>query len=241
MKKIAIVTGASRGIGRAIAILLSQHQFNVIGVYAESIEKAKKIEKEHKGIIMYQADIGKADSIPKVIQFVIDKFHQIDVVVNNAGINLWGKVEAYPLENWNRMLNVNVTAKYLFAKCAIPFLKKSNNPNIINISSRAGMNEYVFSDFTTYCSNNAAITNFSLALAKELKPDGIRVNVVIPTVTNTDRFRRTFTKTEQEEVINAGKLGTPEEVAQTVLGIIQDKKKTGEIIIDKRVFIETLA
>ena len=236
---MAIVTGASRGIGRAIAIKLADLGCRIVGVFEKSDDKAKELEKEYSHIKMLKADIGIEEKVREVIDFTIDNYRGIDILVNNAGINLWGPIVEYSLKDWNRMLDVNLTSKFLFSKYAIPYLEKSDDGVIINISSRAGMNEYVFADFVAYCVNNAAINNFTVALAKELKPKSIRVNAVIPTVTNTDRFKKAFTKEEKEEVINTGKLGTTEEVADLVVKLIKDERKTGEILIDKRVFIKS--
>ncbi len=239
--KTAIVTGATRGIGKAIAIALADLNYNVVGVYEKSKNKAKQIEKQYPNIKLLKADIGSKEKIRRVINYTADKYGAIDILINNAGINLWGPIKDYSLKDWNRMLDVNLTSKFLFSKYAIPFLEKSDNGVIINISSRAGINKFVFADFIAYCVNNAGINNFTVALAKELKPKGIRVNAVIPTVTDTDRFKKAFTKEEKEEIIKAGKLGTPEEVADLVISLIKDKTKTGEILIDKRVFIKSEA
>lgn len=238
--KTAIVTGATRGIGKAISLRLLEEGYYVIGLYEKSVEAAKELENTHENIEMHKVDIGDSVNLTKVIEEILSERPQIDVLINNAGINLWGRIEDYKLEDWNRMLDVNVTSKYLLSKLLIPTLKNSDNANIINISSRAGMNEYVFSEFVAYCMNNAATNNFTLALAKELKEEGIRVNAIIPTVTDTDRFKNAFTKEEQQEVIEAGKLGAPEEVADLVIDII-NSDKTGELVIDERVFIETEA
>jgi NAD(P)-dependent dehydrogenase (short-subunit alcohol dehydrogenase family) len=237
--KVAIVTGASRGIGRATVQFLTEEGCNVVGVYEKSVELAKEAESENKNITMFQADVGDTSKLDELLSFTIKKFKKIDILVNNAGINLWGKIEEYSLSDWNRMLDVNVTAKYYLSKLVIPYLKNSDNGVIVNVSSRAGLNEYVFPEFIAYCVNNAAINNFTVALAKELKDEKIRVNAVIPTVTDTDRFRNAFTKEEQEEIKNAGKLGTSEEVAKHIVDLIKDTTRNGEIFIDKRVFIET--
>ena len=220
MGKIAIVTGASRGIGKAIAIKLTNQGYAVVGVYEKSHQKAKEIEKKHKNIIMVQGDIGSERDIKRVVNTTVRLDNKVDVVVNSAGINLWGPVRDYSLKDWNRMLNVNLTAKFLFSKYTIPYLEKSENGVIINISSRLGLNEYTFADFVSYGVTNAAINNFTVALSKELKPLNIRVNAVIPTVTNTDRFQKAFTDKEKKEIIIKGKLGTPEEVAEPVWTLI---------------------
>lgn len=235
--KIAIVTGASRGIGKAIAIHLADEGCQVFGIYEKSEDLAKKLEADYSNITMIKADIGNTADIERIVKTVTKDSKGIDILVNNAGINIGGRIEDYALKDWNRMQDVNVTAKFYLTKLAIPFLRKSQDAVIINISSRGGLNDYVFAEFVPYCLNNAAINNFTVALAKELRADGIRVNAVIPTVTNTDRFKEVFTEQEQQEVTAAGKLGTTDEVAELVMWLIKDTSKTGEIVVDKRVCI----
>jgi len=241
MRKIAIVTGATRGIGRATAELLTEKGFDVVGVYEKSDEKAKEFERINPHVKMLKANVGEEADVKKVFDFISHEYGRLDVVVNNAGIALMNPIVDVTLEDWNKLISVNLTGKFLFAKYAIPLLKKSTDGVIVNISSRGGLNEFVFSNFVSYCVSNAGINNFTVALAKELKPESIRVNAVIPTVTDTDRFKNAFTPEEQKEVDDAGKLGTPAEVAQLIWSLIEDKSKNGEILIDKRVFIETNA
>ncbi len=92
-----------------------------------------------------------------------------------------------------------------------------------------------------YGVTNAGINNMTVGLAKELEEQNIRVNAVIPTVTDTDRFQNSFTKEEREEIIKAGKLGKPNKVADMVMNLVKDKTKTGEIVVDKRVYIKSKA
>lgn len=238
-EKIAIVTGASRGIGRAISLMLLDQGYKVIGIYKNSRDKAKELEALSKNLVMYQTDL---ESIPQILKFtntIKDNFDHIDLLVNNAGIHIGGNIEDYLLKNWEKMHAVNVTAKVFMVKELIPLLKKSTDSMVVNISSRGGLNEYVFSGSVPYCMNNAAINNFTVALAKELKPYNIRVNAVIPTVTRTDRFYEAFTPKQQEEIKKAKKLGETKEVATLVLNLINDKSITGSVSIDERVHIKT--
>ncbi len=239
-KKVAIVTGASRGIGAAITKILSSEGYSVVGVYENNEIKAVEVANKNKSVEMVKADVSIEAEVKKVVRNAAGKYGRIDVLVNNAGIAIGGNIENFELNDWNRLISVNLTGKFLFAKYTIPFLKKTKGV-IINISSRGGLDEFVFAGFIGYSVTNAGINNLTLGLAKELREDGVRVNAIIPTVTDTDRFKNSFTDVEQKEVRKAGKLGAPEEVAELVYESIIDKSKTGEIIIDKRVYIQTKA
>jgi len=238
--KTAIVTGASRGIGRAVAEKLLNLGYNVLGVYKKRSDKAEELEKKYPNVKMIKADIGKSKNAKLIVNTAVKEFGSIDALINNAGIFLGGFVKDFSLKDWNRIISVNLTSKFLLCKYAIPYLEKSSNGVIINISSRFGLNEYNQPYCIAYGVTNAGINNFTAGLAMELEGK-VRVNAVIPTVTNTDRFKNSFSKEEQEEIRKAGKLGTPEEVADLVMELINDKSKNGEIVIDKRVFIKSKA
>jgi len=238
--KAAIVTGASRGIGRAITEKLLKSGYNVLGVYENRSDKAKELESKFPNVKMIQADIGESKNAKFIVDKAIKEFGSIDVLINNAGIFLGGFINDFPLKKWKRIIDVNLTSKYLLSKYSIPYLKKSTNGVIVNISSRFGLDKYNQPYCIAYGVTNAGINNFTAGLARELEGK-VRVNAVIPTVTNTDRFKNSFSKDEQEEIRKADKLGTPEEVADLVIKLVRDKGKNGEIVIDKRVFIESEA
>lgn len=237
--KVAIVTGASRGIGRATAIKLAEKGYIVYGVYQNREDMAKSLTDAYPDIKMIKADVAQESDVKHIIDTVVSEQGKIDVLVNNAGINKWGRVEDFSITDFEKIMAVNVTAKFLLCKYAIPYLAKSNDGVIVNMSSRGGLSEYVFTEFLPYCITNAGINNFTVGLAKELESQKIRVNALIPTVTDTDRFKEAFTDEEKKEVIDAGKLGTAEEAADHIISLIEDKTKNGEILIDKRVFIGT--
>ena len=235
--KAAIVTGATRGIGKAISVKLLKLGYHVVGTYLSNKRLALDLEKEHSNLLMIQSDAGNEKGVKKVINAMLKRYGTIDVIVNNAGINLFGKIEKYNSSDWDKIIDSSLKSIFLFSKYSIPHLKKSENPVIINISSRLGFQEYTEPEFVAYGAVKAGVNNFTVGLAKELEKDKIRVNAIIPTPTKTDLFDKLFNKEDEEELKKKGKLGKPEEVADLVARIIQDKKINGEILIDKRVYL----
>jgi 3-oxoacyl-[acyl-carrier protein] reductase len=233
--KVAIVTGASRGIGKAITIKLMQLGYNVIGIYRSHDDLASKLKKQYPKLTMIKGDVADEKFVLKVIDTANQKYQRIDAVVNNVGINLFGKIENYKTENWDKMINTNLKSAFLFSKYSIDYLKKSDNPVIINISSRIGFPEFSEPEFIVYGITKSALNYFTVALSKELKETNIRVNAVIPTPTKTDLFDEVFTKEDEDFLKNKDKLGKPEDVADLVTELIQDKKSNGKILVDKRV------
>lgn len=236
-KKVAIVSGATRGIGRATAIKLLELNYEVVGIFNSNDEMASKLIQKYPKLMMIKGDVGKEKDVLNIIKTVIDKYERLDVVVNNAGIDLYGNIDKYETKDWNRMFDVNLKSVFLFSKYSIPFLKKSDNPIIINISSRIGTAEYSEPEFVVYGTTKAAVSYFTQALSKELESTKIRVNAVIPTPTKTDMFDEVFTKEDEGILKNKGKLGKPEEVADLIVELIQDKKTNGKILTDKRVYL----
>jgi len=233
--KVAIVTGASRGIGRAAAIKLSKLGFQVVGVYKSSSRLAKQLEKDHPNIFTIKADAGMENNVLRVVKKTVEKFGGLDVLVNNAGIDIDGKIADYSARDFDRMVATNLKAAIFFSKHSIPLLKKSQNPVIVNVSSRLGFHEFTEPEFVVYGCLKAALSNFTIGLSKELKPEGIRVNALVPTSTKTGLFDEVFTPKDEKEMIKKGKLGTPEEAADLIIKLILDKKANGKILIDKRV------
>lgn len=236
-EKIAIVTGASRGIGKAITVKLIQLNYQVIGIYYSHDDLASELEKQYPQLTMIKGNVSDENFVSKTISKISKKYQRLDVVVNNVGIDLFGKIENYKTENWDTMMNTNLKSAFLFSKYSISLLKKSDNPVIINISSRIGFPEFSEPEFIVYGITKSALNYFTIALSKELEETNIRVNAVIPTPTKTDLFDEVFTKEDEDFLKNKGKLGKPEEVAELVAELILDKKLTGKILIDKRVNI----
>lgn len=232
-KPLAVVTGSSRGIGRAVALRLKDEGYTVVGLYKSSTKAAADLSEQ--GIDMQKADVGQDIDTTVAIDHIIEKYKRLDVVINNAGIDIMGKIETYDFKDWNTMIDTDLTSVFLMSKKSIPHLKKSENPVIVNVSSRLGIAEYSEPDFIVYGAVKAAVNVFTVGLAKEVKNEGIRVNAVIPTPTKTDLFDEVFTGDEELALKAKGKLGTPDEVADLVVGLIKDKHANGQILFDKRV------
>lgn len=232
-KPVAIVTGATRGIGKATAMLLHRKGYHVVGVYKKSDELASSLVE--LGIDMVKADVGVQADVQKVMRNVAQKYGRLDVVVNNAGIDIFGRIEDYPVDGWNTMLATNLTSAFLFAHSAIPYLKQSPVAAIVNVSSRVGIAEFAEPEFVVYGTVKAALNFFTIGLAKELSDTNIRVNAVIPPPTKTDLFDEVFTPEDEQELKENGKLGTPSEVAQLIWETIEDRKINGELVFDSRI------
>lgn len=234
--KTAIVTGASRGIGRAISLKLSALGCKVVGVYKSSDLEAKQLEKKNPNIIMIKGDVGKEKNVKNIVDKTVQTFGSLDIVINNVGIDIPGCIENYSSRDWDRMFTVNLKSVFLFSKYSIPKLKQAADGMIINISSRIGFPEFTEPEFVVYGTVKAGVTSFTAGLAKELK-GSVRVNAIIPTPTKTDLFDEIFTAEEEKILKQKGKLGMPEDVANLVVKLLLDKSTTGEILTDKRVYL----
>ena len=230
-KPVAVVSGASRGIGRAIALKLTKEGYAVVGLYRSNDKAAASLS----DIDMRKVDVGDEVAVKKTIASIANSYGRVDVVVNNAGIDIPGEIETYRKETWDEMVATDLTSVFLMSKYSIPYLKKAENAVIVNISSRLGLDEYSEPGFVAYCALKAAVNNFTAGLARELKKHNIRVNGVIPAPTKTDLFDAVFTPEEEAEIKTKGKLGTPDEVADLVLSIVNDHTINGQLVFDKRV------
>lgn len=234
--KTAIVTGTTRGIGRAMTLLLLSKGYFVIGVYKNSDTIAHELENEYQeNFRAVKADIGKELEIEKIFDVLKETSESLDVLVNNAGIDLFGEIETYSTKDWKTMMDVNLTSVFLMSKRAIPFLKKVPNSVIVNVTSRLGNLESLESTFVPYSVTKAGVTALSMGLALELKEKNIRVNAFVPAPTKTDLFDEVFTSEEESELKAKGKLATPEEEAELMYNIINNPAVNGEIIYDPRI------
>jgi 3-oxoacyl-[acyl-carrier protein] reductase len=232
--KTAIVTGCTRGIGKAITESLIKHKYFVYGIYVSDTNSAQQLETKYKDSLKtFQVDVGDKQ---QVLSFFAQLTHEtavIDALVNNAGIDLFGKISDFPVEKWEKILAVNLTAVFLFSKYSLSLLSKSADPVIINISSRIGELDIIEPEFIPYGVTKAGVTAFTVGLSKEL--ENIRVNAVIPAPTKTDLFDEVFTKEEEVGLIKDNKLATPEETAELAVKMILDSKYNGEVMFDPRV------
>lgn len=234
MKKTIIVTGASRGIGAAIVKMLAKEDYNIVLNYNKSEEIAKKIQEEFtkqgKNVEIFKADVSKREEVKKLIEFTINKFKKIDVLINNAGISQTRLFTDITDEDWNNMLNVNLNSVFYMTQEVLPYMIHEKEGCIINISSIWGITGAACE--THYSVAKAGVDAMTKSLAKELGPSNIRVNSIAPGIIDTDMNK--YLSDEElaniEEEIPLGKIGSPETIAKCVKWLIEDDYTTGQII-----------
>ena len=233
LKKTVLITGGSRGIGANIVQELSKQGYTVIMNYNKSEEQANKIKNElgNNGIHIdiVKADISKRNEVKKLINFIIEKYEHIDVVINNAGISQIKLFTEITDEDWNKMLQTNLTSAFYVTQEAVPSMIQQKSGCIINISSVWGI--VGASCEVHYSAAKAGVIGFTKALAKELALSNIQVNCITPGIINTE-MNSQFDKKELEKEVPAEKLGTPKDIAKAVLFFASDNSEyiTGQIL-----------
>lgn len=211
MKKTIIITGASKGIGKAISLKLAKAGHNLFLV-GRNEQELKQLSEECKELNcecgFYVADLARSEAPGSIIHNCIEQFAGIDVLINNAGVANPFTVENTPVEQWDLMMDVNARAPFLLCKKAIPYLKQSQQATIINISSVVGRKGYV--NQAAYTASKHALTGFTKALAKELSPMGIRVHLLSPGGVATDMLTKT-----RPDLTSSG-LIQPDEIAEII-------------------------
>ena len=234
MEKIAIVTGASKGIGREIAKHLARNKIKVIANYNKSEKEAnelkKELEKENIQIDIVKADVSNREEIKKLIQYTIKKYNKIDILINNAGISEYKLFIDETDEDWNRVINTNLYSAFAMSQEAIPYMIQKKEGCIINISSIWGL--VGASMEVLYSISKSGMNGLTKALAKELGPSNIRVNSIAPGIIETNINNR-FLSEEIEQIkeeIPLEKIGKTEDIAKCVMWLVEDKYTTGQII-----------
>ena len=232
--KTVIVTGGSRGIGAAIVKELAKSNYNIVLNYNNSEEAAKQIQKELQEenikIEIFKADISQRKEVKKLVNFALDKFKNIDVLINNAGIDQIKPFMDITDEDWNKMLEVNLNSVFYCSQEVLENMIHNKKGCIINISSIWGITGA--SCEVHYSASKAAIDGMTRALAKEMGPSNIRVNSIAPGAIMTD-MNKDCTKEEIEEInkqIPLGRFGKPEEIAKSVKWLIEDEYVTGQVV-----------
>ena len=234
MEQVALVTGASRGIGREIAKSLAKQNIKVIANYNNSEEKAIELKKEleAEGIVIdiVKADVSKREEIKHLVQYAIENYEKIDILINNAGIGEYKLFTDETDEDWNKVINTNLYSAFTVSQEVIPNMIKNKNGCIINISSVWGM--VGASMEVLYSVSKAGIDGLTKALAKELGPSNIRVNAIAPGIVDTDMCKN-FTEEEIENIkeeIPLERIGKVEDISKCINWLINDNYTTGQII-----------
>lgn len=232
--KTIIVTGGSRGIGAEIVKLLAKEGYQVVLNYNQSKKQAEQIQKElkqeGKNIEIFKADVSKREEVKKLIEYTIEKFTTIDVLINNAGIAQTKLFTNITDEDWNNIIQTNLTSTFYCTQEALPVMLANKKGCIINISSIWGVTGG--SCEVAYSVTKAGIDGMTKALAKELGLSNIRVNSIAPGVIDTD-MNKNVTKEEWEELKNEiplNKIGKAIDIAKCAKWLIEDEYTTGQVI-----------
>ncbi|MEH2421189.1 MAG: 3-oxoacyl-[acyl-carrier-protein] reductase [Nostoc sp.] len=222
--KVAIVTGASRGIGRAIAIELATQGAIAVVNYASSSVAAEAVVTEITNAggqaIAIQADVSKSDQVDALINAVIEKFNRVDILVNNAGITRDTLLLRLKPEDWQAVIDLNLTGVFLCTRTISKIMLKQRSGRIINITSVAG--QIGNPGQSNYSAAKAGVIGFTKSVAKELATRGITVNAVAPGFITTDMTSNLNNPEDILKYIPLGRFGQPEEVAGMVRFLAAD-------------------
>lgn len=187
MEKVAIITGASRGIGREIAKQLAKNKIKIIANYNQSEKEARKLKEELKQesieIDIVKADVSKREEVKKLVEYTLQKYKKIDILINNAGISEYKMFVDETDEDWDKVINTNLYSAFLMSQEVIPNMVNRKEGIIINISSIWGITGASLE--VLYSISKAGMNGMTKALAKELGPSNIRVNAIAPGAINT--------------------------------------------------------
>lgn len=225
--KTAVVTGGSRGIGRAVAVALAVEGAGVAVVFAgntaAAAETVRIIENAGGTAVAVQCDVADEAAVADMIKKVQEKFGSVDILVNNAGITRDGLLMRMKSDDWNAVINTNLTGVYNCTKGVTKMMMKQRSGSIINMTSVVG--ETGNAGQSNYAAAKAGVIGFTKSVAKELASRGIRVNAVAPGCIDTDMTAvlSDAVKEEMIKTIPLGRTAAPEEVAQAVVFLASDR------------------
>lgn len=232
MNKTVIITGGSRGIGRATVELFAKNGYNTAFCYKNSESKAKELETAYKNVTAFRADVSKESELCAFFDFVIDKYGAVDCVVSNAGISQISLFTDITEEQFDGICGVNFKGTFLTLKLAAKHMIRQKRGSIVTVSSMWGQTGG--SCEAVYSATKAAVIGLTKALAKELGPSGIRVNCVCPGVIDTE-MNSNLTDGDVatlEEETPLCRIGKPSEVADLIYYLCSEQSSfvTGQII-----------
>ena len=234
VNKVIVITGGSRGIGAEIVKNLAQAGYTIILNYNKSEQCAKNVENELKkqgcNVDIFKADVSRVDEAIKLINFAIEKYGKIDVLINNAGISQSKLFTEITDDDWLNMMNNNLNSAFYCSREAVKSMIHNKQGLIVNISSIWGVTGASME--VHYSTAKAGLIGFTKALAKELGPSNIRVNAIAPGIINTD-MNKEYSEQDLEEIkkeIPLGKIGSTASIAKCVKWLIEDDYTTGEVI-----------
>ena len=234
--KTVLITGASRGIGRAIACAFAKEGYRLIINCSKSETELLALKEElaasyHTDVLAHIGDVSDYSYVTQLFKDAVARFGGIDIVINNAGISHIGLLSDMSIDEWNRIVGTNLTSVFSICKLAVPYMVRQKSGKIINISSVWG--NVGASCEVAYSACKGGITSFTRALAKELAPSNVQVNAIACGVIDT-QMNACFSEEERcalADEIPTGRFGTPEEVAALALQLCTGNTYlTGQII-----------
>lgn len=234
--KVALVTGASRGIGRAIALKLASEGAKVAINYAGSTEKAEAVKAEIEAAggeaMLCQADVSSGEAVAAMVDSVVERFGRIDILVNNAGITRDGLLARMKDEDFHAVLKTNLGGVYACTKAVTKLMMKQRSGRIVNMASVVGLMGNAGQ--SNYAAAKAGVIGFSKSMAKELASRGITVNMVAPGFIATDMTAAMTDKAREATLVGIplGRAGQPEDVANAVCFLVSDSASyiTGQVV-----------
>jgi 3-oxoacyl-[acyl-carrier protein] reductase len=234
--KVAIVTGGTRGIGRAIVLDLAENGADVVLNYRKSADLAQELGETIRGMgrraLVSQADVSSFDDAQELVQKTLDELGQVDILVNNAGMNWDGVVWKMTEEQWDRVIDVDLKGTFNYTRAVTPIFREQGHGKIVNITSINGLRgKFGQSNYTAAKGGQIAFTK---SCARELGRASINVNAVAPGLIETEMVKEAPEKVRDLALaeIVLGRLGLPEEVAHVVTFLCSEKSRhvTGQVI-----------
>lgn len=229
--KTVLITGGSRGIGKAMVYAFARAGYNVLLNFNKSENLANEIASEFSNIKVYGADVACQENVINMINYANENFGGIDILINNAGISYSGLFQDMQPDEWNRLMNVNLTGVYNCTKAVLPSMISKKQGKIINISSVWGM--VGASNEVAYSASKAGVIGLTKALAKEVGPSNIQVNCIAPGIIMTDMVSD-YSMDELNDITNQiplGRIGNTSDVADLALFLASDSANyiTGQV------------
>ncbi len=233
--KVAVITGATRGIGKGIAEMYAQHGAKIAFTYAGSVDKAKELEAALSSVTQikgYQSDASDFDAAQKLIDDVIDVFGQIDILINNAGFTKDNLLLRMSKEDWDRVIKVNLDSVFNLTKAVIKPMMKAKSGSIINMTSVVGISGNAGQ--ANYAASKAGVIGFTKSVALELGSRNIRCNAIAPGFIQTEMTDALDDKAKEKwnEAIPMKKLGQTKDIANACvfLGSEMSSYVTGQTL-----------
>jgi 3-oxoacyl-[acyl-carrier protein] reductase len=236
--KYVLITGGDRGIGRAIAYKFAKSGYYTIFTYNKCLECAKETLENIRGMgsdgFFIKIDLGNPDNIKRAYNEISRRIPHLNVLINNAGIVSFGNLEELSINDWKKVIDINLTGAFIMTKTFLPLLRKAGKASIINIASIAGQTGNVYAS-SAYCASKAGLIGFTKRIAIELAPH-IRVNAIAPSFVETDMVSQ-FINTEEKrkkvaELHPLKDIGKPEDIAEAAYFLASETSRfiTGHIL-----------